>query len=163
QFGPSLPNTAELKAAVNVSVELTIDSDSAGPNATSCAADFTADASFSRPAREYTGSMMSTDLKGDLREFFRSIAAITGVQLDVDPTINGAVAVHLKNIPADLALDAVLSTSGLGSELDGKVLRIRTANPALGQDRVLMGTVTIVGTIAEVDIQNPRVQFHVNA
>jgi hypothetical protein len=107
--------------------------------------------------------MMSLDLKGDIRAFFQSIAAISGAQLDLDPSINRTVAVHLKNIPADLALDAVLRTTGLGSELDGKVLRITTANPALGQDRVLMGTVTIVGTIAEVDIQNPRAQFQVNA
>src|SRR5262249_45491179 len=59
--------------------------------------------------------------------------------------------------------DVVLRTSGLGSDLDGKVLRIGPADPALGQDRVLMGTVTIAGTIAEVNLQNPRTQLRVNA
>ena len=79
------------------------------------------------------------------------------------PAINRVVAVHLKDVPWDLALDVVLKTAGLGSELDGKALRITAANPALGQDRVLMGTTTIEGTVTEFKLQTPGTLLQVNA
>src|SRR5262249_46858558 len=60
-------------------------------------------------------------------------------------------------------LDAVLNSSGLASELDGSVLHITTADPARGQNRVLMGTVTIAGRLTAFNLQNPRSLLQVNA
>src|SRR5262249_28405712 len=116
-----------------------------------------------RSPHQYTGEVMSFDLNGNVRDFFRSVAMISGVELDVDPSVNRMVSVHLKDIPWDLALDAVLRTSGLGSELSGRVLHIGIPNPALGQDRVLMGTVTVEGNVGEFNLQNPRATLQVNA
>src|SRR5262249_26973112 len=112
--------------------------------------------------REYAGRTMSLDLNGDITAFFQPIARISGFELDIAPSIKRTVAVHFENIPWDLALDAVLRTSGLGSELDRNVLHITIANPAFGQERVLMGTVTIVGTIAEVNVQNPSAYLRID-
>jgi hypothetical protein len=163
QFGPSTSETVELKAGIDAAQDLSISSDFPKAAEASCNIDSSTDSPVPRRPHEYTGALMSFDLKGDIRNFFRSISMISGVELDVDKSINRSIAVHLANIPWDLALDVVLRTSGLGSDLDGKVLRIGTADPALGQDRVLMGTVTIAGTIAEVNLQNPRMQLRVNA
>jgi hypothetical protein len=113
--------------------------------------------------REYTGALMSFDLKGDAGDFFKAIAAIGGLELDATAPINRTLTVHLKDVPWDLALDAVLRTLGLASQRDGKVLRIAAANPLLGQERVLMGTMTIEGKITQFDLQNPRTLLQVNA
>jgi hypothetical protein len=159
QFGPSTSATVELKAGMAASQDLPVSNDF--PNGVS---DFSCEDSAFDPLgppgpHEYTGVPLSFDLKGDPKDFFRSIARISGIEVDVDPSVNRTVAVHLKNIPWDLALDMVLRTSGLGSEGDGKVLHIAAADPSLGQDRTLMGTVSIVGTVTEVHFETPGVQF----
>ncbi len=106
---------------------------------------------------------MSIALKGDLRNFLQQIALISGLDVDVDPSISRNVTVHLKDVPWDLALDVVLNNSGLTSELQGKVLRIARANPLLGQDHILLGTVTIEGKVMEFNLQNPRTTVLVKA
>jgi hypothetical protein len=163
QFGPSTVASIELKAGLDATLDLPISSDVPRTAEASCNMDSVADSAIPRGPHEYTGKLMSFDVKGDVRDFLRSVALISGVELDADASVNRTVVVHLKDIPWDLALDAVVRTAGLGSDLDGKVLRIAPANPALGQDRVLMGTVTVVGTIAEINFQNPRTQLQVNA
>src|SRR5207248_5430660 len=51
----------------------------------------------------------------------------------------------------------------LSSELDGKVLRIAAADPILGQNRLLAGTMTIEGKVMDFQLQNPRTLIQVNA
>jgi hypothetical protein len=97
-----------------------------------------------RDTRRYFGAIISIDLQGDIKDFFRRIASIIGLKLDVNPSINRNVTVHLKNVPWDLALEVVLRTSGLTIEPDG---RVTMADPLLGQNRLLVGTVTIEGKI----------------
>jgi hypothetical protein len=43
------------------------------------------------------------------------------------------------------------------------VLRIAPVDPARGQDRVLMGTVTVAGRITAFNLQNPRSVLQINA
>lgn len=159
QFGPSTSATVELKDGMNASQDLPVSNDF--PKGVS---DFSCEEPAIEPLgppgpHDYTGVPLSFDLKGDVKDFFRSMARTSGLKVDVEPSVNRTVAVHFKNIPWELALDAVLRTSGLGSEGDGKVLHIAAANPSLGQDRTLMGTVSIVGTVSEVHFENPRVQL----
>jgi hypothetical protein len=116
-----------------------------------------------RGSHQYTGQTISFDLQGDIRDFFRRIASISGLEVAVDPSINRNVVVHLKNVPWDLALDVVLSNSGLSSELDGKLLRISMASPLLGQNRLLLGTVTIEGKVTEFSLRDTRTLIQINA
>jgi len=160
QSGPSMPVDVELKAGVELTQDLTIDTVFAKTAEPACGADST-------PAsHEYAGAAMSFDSNADnadLRAFFRSIGSLSGLQVEIDPSIKRTAAVHLRNIPWDLALDVVLKTLGLGGERNGNVLRIAVANPALGQDRVLMGTVTIEGELTGFTLQNPRALLQVKA
>jgi len=132
ESGPSTAANVELKAGMEVTRDLTMSSGFVKTADPSCFVDSTADSPIPRPVHHYTGASMSIDLKGDIKDFFQSIAAISGLQFDVEPAINPVVAVHLKNIPWDLALDVVLRTSGLGSEPDGKVIRITRASVGSG-------------------------------
>jgi hypothetical protein len=117
----------------------------------------------SRPRDEYTGRVMSLDMKGDLADFLQSIASISGLEVSIERSISRTVTVHLQDVPWDLALDVVLKNSGLSEKLDGKILRIARANPALREDHILLGTVTIEGKVTEFSLQNPRTLFQVNA
>jgi hypothetical protein len=106
---------------------------------------------------------MSSDMNGDIRDFFRAVASISGHEVDVDPSINRTVTLHLKNIPWELALDVVVRNSGLASTLDGNVLHITMANPLLGEDRLLLGTVTLEGNVTEFNLEGPRALIQVRA
>ena len=55
------------------------------------------------------------------------------------------------------------NNSGLITQRSGNVLRVGVANPSLGQDRLLIGAVTIEGEIMEFSLQNPITVLKVNA
>jgi type IV pilus assembly protein PilQ len=73
----------------------------------------------------YTGEPISLNLKDvDLKDFFRLIHEISGLNILVDPNVTGTVTLVLDNVPWDQALDIVLKNSQLGKTLEGNVLRI---------------------------------------
>lgn len=76
-------------------------------------------------APRYTGKLISLDLRSvDIRDFFRLIHRISGLNIVVDSDITGKVTLVLDDVPWDQALDLVLKNNGLGRVLEGNVLRI---------------------------------------
>ena len=74
---------------------------------------------------KYTGDPISVNLKDvDLKDFFRLIHEISGLNVVLDPSVHGSVTLVLDEVPWDQALDIVLSNNGLAKELNGNVLRI---------------------------------------
>ncbi len=74
---------------------------------------------------QYTGAPISVNLKNvDLKDFFRLIHELSGLNILVDPDVNGSVTMVLDSVPWDQALDIVLKDNGLGKVLEGNVLRI---------------------------------------
>jgi len=75
----------------------------------------------------YTGEPISVNLKDvDLRDFFRLIHEISGLNIVVDPNVKGTLTIVLDDVPWDQALDIVLHNNDLEKQLDGNVLRIAT-------------------------------------
>jgi len=76
---------------------------------------------------KYTGEPISVNLKDvDLKDFFRLIHEISGLNIVIDPDVAGSVTLVLIDVPWDQALDIVLKNNGLSSALEGNVLRIAT-------------------------------------
>ncbi len=89
----------------------------------------TADAQTPAPAveKKYTGDPISVNLKDvDLKDFFRLIHEISGLNVVLDPSVHGTVTLVLDEVPWDQGLDIVLRNNGLTKEIDGNVLRIAT-------------------------------------
>ena len=79
------------------------------------------------PAGRYSGEPISVNLKDvDLRDFFRLIHEISGLNVVVDPAVNGNLTIVLDDVPWDQALDIVLHNNDLDKQVDGNVLRIAT-------------------------------------
>ena len=79
------------------------------------------------PAKKYTGDPISVNLKDvDLKDFFRLIHEISGLNIVLDPAVKGTVTLVLDEVPWDQGLDIVLRNNGLNQEIDGNVLRIAT-------------------------------------
>ncbi|MGB6198813.1 MAG: type IV pilus secretin PilQ [Candidatus Acidiferrales bacterium] len=77
--------------------------------------------------KKYTGEPISVNLKDvDLKDFFRLIHEISGLNIVVDPAVHGTVTLVLDEVPWDQALDIVLQNNDLSSQIDGNVLRIAT-------------------------------------
>lgn len=84
-------------------------------------------APVARPAaaNRYTGEPVSVNLKDvDLRDFFRLIHEISGLNVVIDPAVKGTVTIVLDDVPWDQALDIVMKNNSLDKQLDGNVLRI---------------------------------------
>ncbi len=77
----------------------------------------------------YTGEPISVNLKDvDLKDFFRLIHEISGLNVVLDPNVHGTLTVVLDDVPWDQALDIVLKNNDLARELEGNVLRIATVD-----------------------------------
>lgn len=75
----------------------------------------------------YTGEPISVNLKDvDLKDFFRLIHEISGLNVVLDPAVHGSLTIVLDEVPWDQALDIVLQNNGLDKQLSGNVLRIAT-------------------------------------
>src|SRR5882762_10477253 len=76
---------------------------------------------------KYTGEPISVNLKDvDLKDFFRLVHEISGLNVVLDPNVHGSLTIVLDDVPWDQALDIVLKNNDLARELDGNVLRIAT-------------------------------------
>jgi type IV pilus assembly protein PilQ len=60
----------------------------------------------------------------DLKDFFRLIHEISGLNVVLDPDVKGNLTIVLDDVPWDQALDIVLKNNTLSRQLDGNVLRI---------------------------------------
>ncbi|MCC7031824.1 MAG: type IV pilus secretin PilQ [Acidobacteria bacterium] len=81
-------------------------------------------ASEAAPPR-FTGHPVTFDFQGaDLRAVLRTFAEISGLNVVIDPSIQGSVDVSLKEVPWDQALDIILKANKLGYAVDGTIVRI---------------------------------------
>ncbi|HZI67737.1 MAG TPA: type IV pilus secretin PilQ [Thermoanaerobaculia bacterium] len=76
---------------------------------------------------QFTGEPISLDLKdADIKDVFRTISQLTGLNIVIDPEVRGTVTVQLENVPWDQALDLILKQNGLGYVLENNIMRIAT-------------------------------------
>src|SRR5262245_37593564 len=76
-------------------------------------------------ATRFTGHPVSLDFQGaDLRAVLRTFAEISGLNIVIDPTIQGTVDVALRDVPWDQALDVILRANKLGYVVDGTIVRV---------------------------------------
>ena len=82
--------------------------------------------SFSEPAEKiYEGEKISRDFqKLDIREAIQSIAGVSGKNIVISDGVKGRITLKIKDVPWDLALNAVLSSQNLVLEESGNVLMI---------------------------------------
>jgi type IV pilus assembly protein PilQ len=84
---------------------------------------------MSSPEPKYTGEPISVNLKDvDLKDFFRLIHEISGLNVVLDPNVKGTLTIVLDDVPWDQALDIVLKNNDLARQLDGNILRIATVD-----------------------------------
>jgi type IV pilus assembly protein PilQ len=73
----------------------------------------------------FTGEPISVNLKDvDLRDFFRLVHEISGLNVILDPKITGTLTLVLDDVPWDQALYIVMKNNSLDCQLEGNVLRI---------------------------------------
>src|SRR5207245_6836560 len=79
--------------------------------------------------KNYTGEAISVNLKDvDLKDFFRLVHEISGLNVVLDPNVHGTLTIVLDDVPWDQALDIVLKNNDLARELEGNVLRVATVD-----------------------------------
>jgi type IV pilus secretin PilQ/predicted competence protein len=75
--------------------------------------------------KQYTGAPISLDFtNADIRTVLRSFVDISGLNIIIDPAVQGTVDIALRDIPWDQALDIILRTNNLAYLVDGTVVRI---------------------------------------
>jgi type IV pilus assembly protein PilQ len=78
--------------------------------------------------KPYTGEPLSLNLKdADIKDVLHTFQQLTGLNIAVDPQVNGQVTVDFVEIPWDQALEIILRQNGLAYVLEGNVMRVGTA------------------------------------
>jgi type IV pilus assembly protein PilQ len=113
-LGQAAGNAQPVTPAVNLAAEQKVQLEQKAPASTGA---------------KYTGEPISVNLKDvDLKDFFRLIHEISGLNVVLDPMIHGTLTIVLDDVPWDQALDIVLKNNDLSRQLDGNVLRIATVD-----------------------------------
>jgi type IV pilus assembly protein PilQ len=106
---------ATINAALQQQTQSGASNPLASPAATSCT------------SGRFTGEPIGLNFKDlDLKDFFRVIQEISGLNVVLDPAVKGTVSIYLNDVPWDQALAIVLYNNGLECQLQGNVLRIAT-------------------------------------
>jgi type IV pilus assembly protein PilQ len=75
--------------------------------------------------QRFTGHPVSLEFESaDLRTVLRTFANISGLNIVIDQSVQGAVDVSLHEVPWDQALDIILRDHKLGYSVDGTIVRI---------------------------------------
>jgi type IV pilus secretin PilQ/predicted competence protein len=75
--------------------------------------------------RQFTGHPVSLDFEGvDLRAVLRTFSDVSGLNLVIDPDVQGTVDIKLTDVPWDQALDVILRGNQLDYTVDGTIVRI---------------------------------------
>ena len=75
--------------------------------------------------KKYTGHPISMDFQGvDLRSVLRTFAEISGLNMVIDPDVQGTVDIVLTDVPWDQALEVILRGNSLDYTVDGTIVRI---------------------------------------
>jgi type IV pilus assembly protein PilQ len=106
------------------------------------------------PGSRFTGHPVSLDFQGaDLRAVLRTFAEISGLNIVIDPTIQGQVDVALRDVPWDQALDIILRANKLGYVVDGTIVRVaplsvladeETQRRKLSEEQALSGELRVL-------------------
>jgi type IV pilus assembly protein PilQ len=84
----------------------------------------------------FTGTPISLDFQGaDLRAVLRSFAEISGLNIVIDPNVQGSVDVALRDVPWDQAFDIILRANKLGYAVDGTIVRIAPLTTLAGEEK----------------------------
>ena len=75
--------------------------------------------------KQYTGHPINFDFEdADLRAVLRVFSAESGLNMIIDPAVQGRVNVLLNDVPWDQALDQILRSNKLGYTVEGNIIRI---------------------------------------
>ena len=77
------------------------------------------------PEKKYQGHPISMDFQGvDLRSVLRTFAEISGLNMVIDPDVQGTVDIVLNEVPWDQSLEVILRGNQLDYTVDGTIVRI---------------------------------------
>jgi type IV pilus secretin PilQ/predicted competence protein len=75
--------------------------------------------------KKFTGHPISLDFQGaDLRAVLRGFSEISGLNMVIDPDVQGTVDIILNEVPWDQALEVILRGNQLDYTVDGTIVRI---------------------------------------
>ncbi|MCH7664189.1 MAG: hypothetical protein IH859_10025 [Chloroflexi bacterium] len=83
----------------------------------------------------YEGEPISLNFKDvDLKDFFRFMHEISGLNFVLDPNVSGVVTIVLDEVPWDQAMAIVMRNNSLDSAVEGNVVRIATLATLLREE-----------------------------
>jgi type IV pilus assembly protein PilQ len=104
--------------------------------------------------RKFTGHPVSLDFQGaDLRAVLRTFSEISGLNIVIDPAVQGTVDVALRDVPWDQALDIILRANKLGYMVDGTIVRVaplavladeEAQRRKLGEEQAMAGSLQVL-------------------
>ncbi len=110
--------------------------------------------------RKYIGNPVSLDFQGaDLRAVLRTFAEISGLNVVIDPRVNGTVDVALRDVPWDQALDIILRANSLGYIVDGTIVRIAPLDALEAEQKKLSDLAKAQAEAGQITTQTRQLSY----
>ena len=109
---------------------------------------------FTIGTMRYSGLPVTLDFKdGDLQDIFRLFADISGLNVVVNPGVQGGASFKVVGVPWDDALDRILSANGLWYQLNENVLHIAPVDQLLAEPPK-----TFTGRVIDLDFSEREIR-----
>ncbi len=109
---------------------------------------------------QYTGERITLRLKNaSLKDFFRIIHEVSGLNVIVDSDVNGTVTMMMNDVPWDQAFDLVVQNNGLGYSLEGNVLRISKLSTLINEQKQRRAWAQAEAARSPLDLRMVRLSY----
>lgn len=113
--------------------------------------------------KQYTGEEMTLDFQdADIKSVFRLISEISGFNIVAGPDVKAEVTVHMKDVPWDQALDAILEINGLGKKQSGKVITVLPLEKLKKAEEEQQKKDVAQGTLKQISIEAKIIEVSTN-
>ena len=88
---------------------------------------------------DFTGQPVSLKLVNvSLVDFFRAVSELSGLNVLIDPDVQGTITINVEAIPWDQLFEAVLNSNGLMKSIEGNLVRISTQETLRLEEEALL-------------------------
>ena len=107
--------------------------------------------SANETGKRFTGEHISIDyVNMPLVDFFRTISEVGGINIMIDPNIQGVVTLKVEKIPWDELFDSVLANHGMDRKVQGSLIRVAlktTLQAEAKQEEELRNAIMLAGEL----------------
>ena len=112
------------------------------------------------PRAQFSGPPLTLDLVNvPLVDFFRLLADEGGINIVLDPSVNGAITIKVEKMPWDQIFEAALRNNGLDKQIEGSMVRVARKSTLQAEAKQMEELKTATMLAVDLDTRVKRLNY----